>query len=110
MAKKAAAEDKRTVVVLRRSPIGEKPKVRATVDGLGLRKLHQSKELPDNPSVRGMIHKVRHLVEVQEVAPPDEIEAPKRAPAAKKAPAKKAPAAKKAAASKKAAAPTEKAK
>jgi len=80
MAKKPAAAEKKTVVVLRKSPIGEKPKVRATVDGLGLRKLHQSKELPDTPSVRGMIHKVRHLVEVREV----EVEAPKKAAATRK--------------------------
>jgi large subunit ribosomal protein L30 len=54
-------------VTLRKSPIGEKPKTRSTVEGLGLRKLHQTAELPDNPSVRGMLHKVRHLVEVHEV-------------------------------------------
>ena len=65
MAKKAAAT-KKLVVVLRKSPIGEKPKVRATVEGLGLRKLHQTAELPDNESIRGMIHKVSHLVEVTE--------------------------------------------
>ncbi|HEU4749601.1 MAG TPA: 50S ribosomal protein L30 [Acidimicrobiia bacterium] len=65
MAKKAAAT-KKLVVVLRKSPIGEKPKVRATVEGLGLRKMHQTAELPDNESIRGMIHKVRHLVEVTE--------------------------------------------
>jgi large subunit ribosomal protein L30 len=65
MAKKAAAT-KKLVVVLRKSPIGEKPKVRATVEGLGLRKMHQTAELPDNDSIRGMIHKVRHLVEVTE--------------------------------------------
>jgi large subunit ribosomal protein L30 len=84
MAKKAAAAEKKTVVVLRRSPIGEKPKVRATVEGLGLRKLHQSKELPDNDSVRGMIHKVRHLVEVKEVELPKKEEAPKKAAATRK--------------------------
>lgn len=53
-------------VTLRKSPIGEKPKTRATVAGLGLRKLDQTTELPDNESVRGMVHKVRHLVEVSE--------------------------------------------
>jgi large subunit ribosomal protein L30 len=84
MAKKAAAAEKKTVVVLRKSPIGEKPKVRATVDGLGLRKLHQSKELPDTPSVRGMIHKVRHLVEVKEAEAPDKKDAPKKAGATRK--------------------------
>jgi large subunit ribosomal protein L30 len=53
-------------VTLRRSLIGEKPKTRQTVKGLGLGKVHSSVELPDNPSVRGMLHKVRHLVEVSE--------------------------------------------
>lgn len=53
-------------VTLRRSTIGEKPKTRQTVKGLGLNKLHSSNELPDNESIRGMLHKVRHLVEVTE--------------------------------------------
>ncbi|MGH8927035.1 MAG: 50S ribosomal protein L30 [Acidimicrobiia bacterium] len=54
------------VVTLRRSLIGEKPKTRRTVEGLGLGKVNSRAELPDNPSIRGMIHKVRHLVEVEE--------------------------------------------
>jgi large subunit ribosomal protein L30 len=53
-------------VTLRRSTIGEKPKTRQTVEGLGLGKMNSTVELPDNPSVRGMIHAVRHLVEVNE--------------------------------------------
>lgn len=52
-------------VTLKKSTIGEKPKTRATVRGLGLRKLHQTVEHNDTPDVRGMIHKVRHLVEVE---------------------------------------------
>jgi large subunit ribosomal protein L30 len=52
-------------VTLRRSVIGEKPKTRATVRSLGLRKLHQTVEHNDTPDVRGMLHKVRHLVEVE---------------------------------------------
>ncbi|MEK9968535.1 MAG: 50S ribosomal protein L30 [Ferrovibrio sp.] len=36
-----------------------------TLVGLGLRKLHQSRELEDTPSVRGMIAKVQHLVQVE---------------------------------------------
>lgn len=58
--------DKTVRVTLRRSLIGEKPKVRATVRGLGLRRLHQTVEHRDTPEIRGMIHKVRHLVEVEE--------------------------------------------
>ena len=38
--------------------------MRQTVRGLGLRKLHQIVEREDTPSIRGMVHKVRHLVEV----------------------------------------------
>jgi len=40
--------------------------MRQTVRGLGLRRLHQVVERQDTPAVRGMIHKVRHLVEVVE--------------------------------------------
>jgi len=53
-------------VTLRRSLIGEKPKTRQTVKGLGLGKMNSTVELPDNASIRGMIHRVRHLVEVGE--------------------------------------------
>lgn len=53
-------------VTLTRSVIGEKPKTRATVKGLGLRKIHQTVEHDDTPDVRGMVDKVRHLVEVEE--------------------------------------------
>ena len=55
-------------VTLKRSVIGEKPKTRANVRALGLRKLHQTVEHSDTPDVRGMIQKVRHLVEVEEKA------------------------------------------
>ena len=58
--------DKALKVTLKRSLIGEKPKTRATIATLGLRKISQTVEHPDTPTVRGMIHKVRHLVEVEE--------------------------------------------
>ena len=58
--------DKTIKVTLRRSVIGEKPKTRATVRSLGLRRLHQTVEHRDTPDVRGMLHKVRHLVEVSD--------------------------------------------
>lgn len=54
------------IVTLRRSVIGEKPKTRANVRALGLRKLNHSVEHNDTPDVRGMLHKVRHLIEVEE--------------------------------------------
>jgi large subunit ribosomal protein L30 len=40
--------------------------MRSTIRGLGLRRLHQVVERQDSPETRGMIHKVRHLVEVVE--------------------------------------------
>lgn len=49
-----------------RSSIGCTDDVRQTVRGLGLRKMYQVVERQDTPAVRGMIHKVRHLVEVVE--------------------------------------------
>ena len=45
--------------------IGTKQDHRATVRGLGLRKLNSSSELVDTPAVRGMINKVQYLVKVE---------------------------------------------
>ena len=53
-------------VTLVKSPIGAIPKQRATVEALGLRKLHKTVELPDNEAV-SMIWHVKHLVKVEEV-------------------------------------------
>ena len=53
-------------ITLVKSPIGAVPKQRATVEALGLNKLHKTVEMPDNGSVRGMIQSVRHLVKVEE--------------------------------------------
>ncbi len=47
-----------------RSPIGCKESHRATVRGLGLRKLNSVSELKDSPEVRGMINKISYLVKV----------------------------------------------
>jgi large subunit ribosomal protein L30 len=47
------------------SPIGRTKDQRATLIGLGLNKLHRSRELEDTPAVRGMIEKVKHLVRVE---------------------------------------------
>ena len=49
-----------------KSPIGRKDDQRQTLVGLGLNRLHRSRELEDTPAVRGMIDKVRHLVRVDE--------------------------------------------
>ena len=53
-------------VTLVRSPIGFNKTQGETVTGMGLRRLRHTVELPDTPETRGMIHKVRHLVEVAE--------------------------------------------
>jgi large subunit ribosomal protein L30 len=58
---------KKTVKVTQTgSPIGRTADQRATLIGLGLNKLHRSRELEDTPSVRGMINKVRHLLRVDD--------------------------------------------
>ena len=54
-------------IKLVKSTIGRKPKHRATVQALGLRKLHQVVEKQDNPQMRGMIHQVGYLLEVEEI-------------------------------------------
>jgi len=51
-------------VTLVRSPIGTLPAHRASVRGLGLKKINQSRELVDTREVRGMINKVSYLVRV----------------------------------------------
>jgi len=56
---------KRTITIrLKKGTIGCPPGHRATIYGLGLRKRHQEKTLENTPSIRGMIKKVLHLVEV----------------------------------------------
>ncbi|MBK7647981.1 MAG: 50S ribosomal protein L30 [Betaproteobacteria bacterium] len=57
--------DKKITVKLVKSIIGTKQDHRATVRGLGLRKLNSSSELVDTPAVRGMIQKVQYLVKVE---------------------------------------------
>lgn len=54
----------RVRVTLVRSPIGYDRRQALVVRGLGLRRIRHSIEVVDNPSIRGMLHKVRHLVEV----------------------------------------------
>ncbi len=51
-----------------RSAIGYAQDQKDTIRSLGLRKLHHIVEVEDNPAMRGMINKVRHLVQVEEVA------------------------------------------
>ncbi len=54
-------------ITLRRSASGRQEYQKRTVKALGLRKLHQTVTHEDNPSVRGMINAIAHLVEVEEV-------------------------------------------
>jgi large subunit ribosomal protein L30 len=53
-------------VMLKRSMIGATSKQRKTLEALGLRKIRQEKEYPDNTAIRGMIRTVEHMVEVRE--------------------------------------------
>ncbi len=63
MAKKA----KVLKITLVRSPIGNTERHKATIRALGLRKIGQSVEQNDSPTVRGMIAKVNHLIQVEDV-------------------------------------------
>ena len=62
---KASSGGKTLKVTLVRSPIGTRLQHRMCVRGLGLRKLHQTVELQDTPSIRGMIDKVFYLVKCE---------------------------------------------
>ncbi len=54
-------------ITLVRSVIGRPETQRRTVRSLGLRKLNSFSILPDDPTIRGQIHKVEHLVKVEEI-------------------------------------------
>ena len=62
----ARAKKKTVKITLKKSTIGERPKTRATVEGLGLRKINHTVTQVDSPSLRGMLARVRHLVDVEE--------------------------------------------
>lgn len=53
-------------VTLVKSSIGRPDDQERTLRSMGLRKLHQTVELQDNPSMRGMVAKVHHLVRVED--------------------------------------------
>ena len=59
--------EKKLRVTLVKSPIGNPNRQKLTVRALGFSRLNETVTHPDNPSVRGMIYKVRHLVRVEEV-------------------------------------------
>ncbi|HEV2473230.1 MAG TPA: 50S ribosomal protein L30 [Chthonomonadales bacterium] len=52
-------------ITLRKSPIGYERTQKETVRSLGLKRLRHTVEQVDTPAIRGMLHKVRHLVEVE---------------------------------------------
>ena len=54
-------------IKLIKSPIGYKPKAKATIVALGLKKLNQSVIKSDTPQIRGMLKKVDFLINVSEV-------------------------------------------
>jgi large subunit ribosomal protein L30 len=62
--KKSKAETIRVTQI--GSPIRRTKDQRATLAGLGLNRLNRSRELEDTPAVRGMIARVRHIVQVED--------------------------------------------
>jgi large subunit ribosomal protein L30 len=58
----------RVWVTYSKSAIGYSRDQKATIEALGLTKLHQTVEHADTPQIRGMVHKVRHLVTLDEAA------------------------------------------
>ena len=66
MAKKKTKAAAKIKIRLKRSPIGCPEKHKRVVKGLGFRKLNQIVERPNDASIRGMVNKIPHLVEVVE--------------------------------------------
>jgi len=54
------------IIHWKKSAIGHPKDQGLTIKALGLKKLNQSVEREDSPSIRGMVHKVRHLVKVEQ--------------------------------------------
>ncbi len=66
MSEKQTAGGRRLKVTLVKSPIGYNASQAKVVQSLGLRRMHHTVEVLDHPATRGMLHKVRHLVRVEE--------------------------------------------
>lgn len=66
MPRKKAAAEKQLNITWKRSAIGRTEDQKATIAALGLRRLNQTVVKQDNPAIRGMVEKVKHLVEVTE--------------------------------------------
>jgi large subunit ribosomal protein L30 len=67
VAKKKTAEPKKIAITQVRSRIGRPQKHRRTLDALGLKRHQQTVVHNDTPAIRGMIEKIPHLVQVEEV-------------------------------------------
>ncbi len=67
MTEAGTQQDKVIRITLVKSPIGYSRRHKATVRSLGLRKMHQTVEHVDTPTLRGMLYVVNHLVKVEEV-------------------------------------------
>jgi large subunit ribosomal protein L30 len=65
--KKEQVQTKQLKVTLVRSSIGFEKSQKETVRSLGLRRMNHTVTLADNPQIRGMIYKVRHLLTVEEI-------------------------------------------
>jgi large subunit ribosomal protein L30 len=64
--KKPATKGDRPIrATLKKSTIGALPQIKATVESLGFRRMNQTRDLPDNPAVRGMLKAVNFLVAVE---------------------------------------------
>lgn len=61
------AKKKQLKITLVKSPISSLKKHKATIEALGLRKIHQSVVKEDNAAMRGMIFRVKHMIDVEEI-------------------------------------------
>ena len=62
-----AKTKKKTLKITKvKSRIGYKKKAKTTLDAMGLKKMNQTVELPDNPAIRGMIKKIEYLIKVED--------------------------------------------
>lgn len=66
--KKAEPTVKKVQLTLKRSTIGRLPNHKASVKGLGLRRMHHTVIVADTPANRGMINQVEYLLEIKELA------------------------------------------
>jgi large subunit ribosomal protein L30 len=66
MPSKKEIKEKIVRVTLVRSPVGYSKEHKATIRALGFKRLHQTVEHADSPTLRGMLYKVAHLVEIEE--------------------------------------------